>query len=68
MNLSEVIGWSPDADEAEVWAAIREWELRTTRYERAKLGLAGAIAKMIPAVRSVTEALVGLDRAYAGQR
>lgn len=41
-------------DYAEVWAVIREHELRTARYERAKKGL-------IAVMQHLTVALKGLD-------
>lgn len=60
-TLAEV-SYPLGADDARVWAAIREMELRRPRYALAKLGVVGVVAtRMIPALRSMTEALAGLD-------
>lgn len=49
----------PDADEATVWAAEREFDLRYRRMERARKGLKGTIEDVTKAMKAFSTALSG---------
>lgn len=54
MNLNEIVNRTDHHDEAAEWAAFHEFWLRDRHYQRAKLGVIGAI-------RRLTEVVSGLD-------
>lgn len=60
-NLNE-IDMPEEGDSATYWAAWREFELRYTRYERAKKGVVHFMTSMTQAARRFTEAIQGLER------
>lgn len=60
-NLNEIWAYS-GSDPAEEWAIHREFVLRWDRYKLARKGLAGIFEALTPAMRRLTETLLGLDR------
>jgi len=58
-NLNELHVPEP-GDDAAIWAAVREFEMRERRYRVARLGLAGAIRNLTAAVRHFDEAFQGV--------
>lgn len=49
------------ADDALVWAVGREFDMRANRYRTARMGAAGAMAKMAKAANRFRDAVMGLD-------
>ena len=58
MNLNE-IDIPQDADEAAIWAAEREFDLRYARLKRSRLGVSGAFAEAARAMNRMAEVLKG---------
>ncbi|HKN42663.1 MAG TPA: hypothetical protein VJW23_01970 [Propionibacteriaceae bacterium] len=57
-NLDEVTFYD---DEVDQWAAQREFELRITRYERAKGGVMVPILQVTESLKRMHEAIVGIS-------
>lgn len=61
MTTLDKISWPAGSDDARVWAAIREMELRRPRYEVARRGFLGIVRQATAVFREMAVTLRGLD-------